>query len=75
MMTREEHLAMAKTRARECMDLKLFHQAVSSMISDMNKDWSGSPPMTMVYVKAGMQLLIQQPQVEADIRTWIEAAR
>lgn len=72
-MTREECIA----RALEYVELKQYANAHASLTSDLMKRSDGSAGDAddlMEYSTLGMKILMKNPQDEAGIRAWIEAA-
>lgn len=66
-MTRDEHVAWAKQRAREYVELGDLAGAVTSMISDMGKREDTKPPAAL-----GMIGLMAVREGRAAVTRWIE---
>jgi hypothetical protein len=71
--TYAEHLAWAKARALEYMDLGELEMAVSSMTNDMTKHMDSD--QAVAQAMAGTRLLLAESLSEKAIRAWIEAFR
>jgi hypothetical protein len=72
MMTRDEHLAWCKRRAREYLDQGDLPNAVTSMLSDLKKH----PELKGIGEKMGllgMNYLMQNDA--AAVRRWVEGFR
>lgn len=73
MMTADEHLALCKQRALEYLDAGDLPNALTSMLSDMDKHPDTKYPAGGILVALGLAIVMRGNA--AELRSWIEGFR
>jgi hypothetical protein len=73
MTDRAEHLAWCKRRALEYLDAGELQNALTSMLSDMEKHADTKYPAAGILVPLGISIVLREDA--AEMRRWIEGFR